>query len=117
MRMDELKPLLHVVSFSGGKDSTAMLLKMLEMGMQVDVVLCCDTGLVVPQLYDHIRKVEENTGIEVTTVKSEHSFEYLMFDKPIKRKKKELRGKTGYSWAGPLMRWCTNLLKTVPREK
>ena len=40
-----------------------------------------------------------------------------MFDKPIKRKKKELRGKTGYSWAGPLMRWCTNLLKTVPREK
>lgn len=117
MRMDELKPLLHVVSFSGGKDSTAMLLKMLEMGMQVDVVLFCDTGLEFPQLYDHIRKVEENTGIEVTTVKSEHSFEYLMFDKPIKRKKKELRGKTGYSWAGPLMRWCTNLLKTVPREK
>ena len=117
MRMDEFKPLFHVVSFSGGKDSTAMLLKMLEMGMQVDAVLFCDTGLEFPQLYDHIRKVEQNTGIKVTTVKSEHSFEYLMFDKPIKRKKKELRGKTGYSWAGPLMRWCTNLLKTVPREK
>lgn len=117
MRMDEMKPILNVVSFSGGKDSTAMLLKMLEMGMQVDVVLFCDTGLEFPLLYDHIRKVEQNTGVKVTTVQSEHSFEYLMFDKPIKRKKPELQGKTGYSWAGPLMRWCTNLLKTVPREK
>ncbi len=26
----------HIVSFSGGKDSTAMLLMMLERGMQVD---------------------------------------------------------------------------------
>lgn len=56
--MDELKPLLHVVSFSGGKDSTAMLLKMLEMGMQVDLVLFCDTGLEFPALYDHVHKVE-----------------------------------------------------------
>ena len=117
MRMDELKPLLHVVSFSGGKDSTAMLLKMLEMGMQVDVVLFCDTGLEFPALYDHVHKVEQDTGMKVTTVKSEYTFEYLMLHKPIKRKKPELRGKTGYSWAGPLMRWCTNLLKTVPREK
>ena len=70
MWMDEMKPLLHVVSFSGGKDSTAMLLKMLEMGMQVDVILFCDTGLEFEQLYDHIRKVEQNTGIKVTTVRS-----------------------------------------------
>ncbi len=97
--MDEQKPLLHVVSCSFDKDSTAMLLKMMELGMQIDVVLFCDTGLEFLQLYDHIRKVEENTGIKVTTVKNEHSFEYLMFDKPIKRKKPELRGKTGYSGA------------------
>ena len=94
MRMDELKPLLHVVSFSGGKDSTAMLLKMLEMGMQVDVVLFCDTSLEFPALYDHVHKVEQDTGMKVTTVKSEYTFEYLMLHKPIKRKKPELRGKT-----------------------
>jgi tRNA(Ile)-lysidine synthase TilS/MesJ len=32
-----------VVSFSGGKDSTAMLLKMLELGEPIDEVVCCDT--------------------------------------------------------------------------
>lgn len=111
------KPALHVVSLSGGKDSTAMLLRMLEENMPVDIVLFCDTGLEFPQLYEHIRKVEKNTGIKVTTVRSEYTFEYLFSEKPIKRKKPELQGKLGYSWAGPLMRWCTNLLKTVPREK
>lgn len=115
--MDELKPQLHCVSLSGGKDSTCLLLKMLEMGMQVDLVLFCDTGLEFPQIYTHLRKIKENTGIKITTVKSDYTFEYLMLHKPIKRKKPELRDKKGYSWAGPLMRWCTNLLKTVPREK
>lgn len=94
-----------------------MLLKMLELKMPVDVVLFCDTGLEFPQLYDHVRKVEQNTGIKITTVKSDDSFEYLFAEKPIKRKKESLKGKLGYSWAGPLMRWCTNLLKTVPRER
>ena len=108
---------LHVVSLSGGKDSTAMLLRMLEENMPVDVVLFCDTGLEFPQLYEHIRKVEKNTGIKVTTVRSEYTFEYLFSEKPIKRKKPDLQDRLGYSWAGPLMRWCTNLLKNVPREK
>ena len=83
--MDEMKPLAHMVSFSGGKDSTAMLLKMLEMGMQVDVVLFCDTGLEFPALYDHVHKVEQDTGMKVTTVKSEYTFEYLMLHKRIKQ--------------------------------
>ena len=34
---------LHVVSFSGGKDSTAMLLYMLEKGMRVDRIINVDT--------------------------------------------------------------------------
>lgn len=55
--MDEMKPILRCVSLSGGKDSTAMLLKMLEMGMQIDVVLFCETGLDFPEIEEHIRKV------------------------------------------------------------
>ncbi len=39
------KPKLHIVSLSGGKDSTAMLLRMLEEGMPVDIILFCDTGM------------------------------------------------------------------------
>lgn len=53
------KPKLHVVSFSGGKDSTAMLLRMLEEGMPVDIILFCDTGLEFPDMYRHIEKVEK----------------------------------------------------------
>ncbi len=33
----------YIVSFSGGKDSTAMLLRMLEENVQVDEILFCDT--------------------------------------------------------------------------
>ena len=38
--MEQTKPEYHVVSLSGGKDSTAMLLMMLERGMQIDDILC-----------------------------------------------------------------------------
>ena len=40
-----IKKDLHIVSFSGGKDSTAMLLRLLESGMPVDMILFNDTGL------------------------------------------------------------------------
>lgn len=40
---------VHVVSFSGGKDSTAMLLWMLELGMTVDEIIFCDTGVEFPR--------------------------------------------------------------------
>ncbi len=117
------KPKFVVVSFSGGKDSTAMLLKMLELGEQVDIILFCDTGLEFPQLYDHLRKVEQNIGREITTVKNSDGFEYLFSHKPIKRvrntKNTEKYGmeRIGYSWAGPKMRWCTEKLKNQPREQ
>ena len=39
------KPEYCVVALSGGKDSTAMLLGMIERGMQIDCILFCDTGL------------------------------------------------------------------------
>lgn len=63
------KPKLYVCSFSGGKDSTAMLLRLLEEGMPVDIILFCDTGLEFPQLYRHVDKVEHDIGREITRVK------------------------------------------------
>lgn len=117
------KPKLVVVSFSGGKDSTAMLLKMLERGEQVDVILFCDTGLEFPQLYDHISKVEQKIHRKVTTVKSSEDFEYMFAYKPVRRKpnaansKKYGMERRGYGWAGPKLRWCTEKLKNQPREQ
>ena len=66
----------HVIQFSGGKDSTAMLLMMLEQGMTVDEIIFCDTGMEFPQMYAHIDKVEKYTGRKITRIKAEKSFEY-----------------------------------------
>jgi len=48
--MSEKEP-LHIVSWSGGKDSTAMLVRMLELKMPVDVAVFADTFFEFPQMY------------------------------------------------------------------
>ena len=49
----------HIVSFSGGKDSTAMLLRMLEEKMPIDEIIYCDTGKDFPEMHKHIKQVDE----------------------------------------------------------
>lgn len=113
----------HVVSFSGGKDSTAMLLKMVESGMPIDCILFCDTGLEFPAMYEHIKAVEKRIGREITVVRAAETFEYMMFDKPINRRPNSSvisrygGSQNGYGWPGPRLRWCTERLKNEPREK
>lgn len=103
------KPDLHVVKFSGGKDSTAMLLRMKELGMRIDVILFCDTTVEFPAMYDHVKKVEEYVGIPITVLKSDNDFEYYLLEHTIKRRK----GGTiqGYPFPTATMRWCTRALK------
>ncbi|MBR0358180.1 MAG: phosphoadenosine phosphosulfate reductase family protein, partial [Selenomonadaceae bacterium] len=55
----ELKPPYYVVNFSGGKDSTAMLLRLLELDMTVDEIIFCDTTAEFPQMYEHVDRVEK----------------------------------------------------------
>ena len=104
----------HVVSFSGGKDSTAMLLRMLEIGMRVDEIIFCDTGVEFPQMYDHVDKVERYIGRQITRLKNEKSYEYwLLHHKYTPRCKESMNKKhdVGYSWATARNRWCTATLK------
>lgn len=121
--MDDEKKELHVVSLSGGKDSTAMLLRMLEEGMPVDVILFCDTGLEFPEMYGHLEEVERYTGRKVTRIRAPEPFEYYFLEHVAVGRRKtgcgEGRGayRKGYGWAGPRLRWCTQHLKTAPREK
>lgn len=105
----------HVIQFSGGKDSTAMLLMMLEQGMTVDEIIFCDTGMEFPQMYAHIDKVEKYTGRKITRIKAEKSFEYY-FSEHIKNKGKNV-GSVGYGWPRMWVRWCTRLLKQEPTKR
>jgi 3'-phosphoadenosine 5'-phosphosulfate sulfotransferase (PAPS reductase)/FAD synthetase len=101
--------LWHVVSFSGGKDSTAMLLLMIERKYQIDQIFFCDTGMEFPGMYEHINKVEKYIGRPITRLKAGKSFKYLMFEH-IKTKGKN-KGKKGYGWPTMWARWCTTTLK------
>ena len=113
---------LFVCSFSGGKDSTALLLRMLllrmlESGMPVNIILFNETGLDFPEMEAHIEKVEQYikkyTDIGITRIKPEKPFEYYFLEHEIHHRKNsaynEKFGAThkGYGWAGPKMRWCT----------
>ena len=105
----EEKKKVYIVSFSGGKDSTAMLLLLLEKGYPIDEVIMCDTGMEFEDMYTHIEKVRQNINIPITILKSEKTFEYLMFDH-VKTKGKN-KGSKGYSWPDFRNRWCTSNLK------
>ena len=106
------KDKLYVASLSGGKDSTAMVLRLIEEKLPLDLVLFCDTGLEFPQMYDHVRKVEQVITVPVVWLKAEQDFEYYMFHHTPERKPgSTYEGKIGMSWAGPKNRWCTSVLK------
>ena len=90
----------HAVSLSGGKDSTAMLLLMIEQDMPIDMVLSADTGMEFPEMYEHLAKLDEHLfrerGIHITTLRHPKGFEYLMSGRT--GKQKPAVRKTVQSW-------------------
>jgi 3'-phosphoadenosine 5'-phosphosulfate sulfotransferase (PAPS reductase)/FAD synthetase len=102
--------MLKIVSFSGGKDSTAMLLMLLEKGWPVDEIRFFDGGWEFPQMYDHLQEVEEYTGREITRVYPKKSFEHWMLRQRVIARKGPMKGKVhrvGNGWPSPMRRWCT----------
>ena len=51
----------YIASLSGGKDSTAMLLKIIELGLPLDDIIFIDTGKEYPEMYRHIQARFSNT--------------------------------------------------------
>lgn len=112
----------HAVSLSGGKDSSYLLLQMIERDMPIDAVLSADTGMEFPEMYEHLNKLDEllhrERGIHITTLRHPKGFEWLMFKEP-KQKPKSLANRAalgippyGNGWPGIRVRWCTGQLKT-----
>lgn len=100
----------NIVSFSGGKDSTALLLMMIDKEIPIDEIIFCDTGVEFSAMYDHINQVEKYINRKITVLKSDKDFEYLL----LHHKKKSGNNKDlGYGFPRMMMnRWCTTLLKT-----
>lgn len=99
-----------------------MLLLMLERGMPIDTVLWADTGMEYPEMYTHLRRLDQllyqERGIHITVLRHPKGFEWLMFDVPqqqkraIQRRKEAGQSLTGYGWPGVKVRWCAGQLKT-----
>lgn len=112
---------------SGGKDSTAMLLLMLEKGMPIDATFYADTGMEFPEMQKHMEKLDEllfrERGLHITTLRHPRGFEWMMFEEPKVRpsslEKRDKMGVPAYGngWPGPLVRWCTGQLKTKLMDK
>lgn len=79
----------NLVSVSGGKDSTAMLLLAIERNTENLQAVFADTGNEHEQTYDYVRYLEQATGVEIRWVKAD-------FSERIAKKKEYVLNK----WAG-----------------
>lgn len=98
----------YIASVSFGKDSLAMLLKLLEHNDKLDEVVFYDTGMEFKCVYKIIEKIApilKEKGIELTILKSKNNFEYMMTEKPVHKKDGTIQ--KGYSWCGNTCRWGT----------
>lgn len=109
--MEEKKK--YILSFSGGKDSTFLLLELIRRKYPLDEVVFFDTGWEFPVMYEHINKCKKlcsDNGITFVTLRPDYSFDYLMFEHETQS------GKVGYSWCGGNCRWGTTY-KTMALDR
>lgn len=71
---------VNIISVSGGKDSTALLLLALEQGVENIRPIFADTGNEHQETYDYIDYLEQSLNIEIVKVKAD-------FTKQIARKR------------------------------
>jgi 3'-phosphoadenosine 5'-phosphosulfate sulfotransferase (PAPS reductase)/FAD synthetase len=98
------KPVRHILSLSGGKDSTALALYMKDKVPNMEYVFC-DTDKELDETYDYLKKLQVFLNKPIVYLKAEgYNFDDL------------LEKRNGYL-PSPQARWCTELLKIKPFEK
>lgn len=93
----------HIVSLSGGKDSTALAIYLRDRIPNLEYVFC-DTGEELPETYEYLATLEAFLGREIRYVSARQSFEDM------------LKARGGYL-PSKQVRWCTELLKIRPFEE
>lgn len=98
----------YIASVSFGKDSLAMLLRLIEENKPLDEVVFYDTGMEFQAIYNirnKILPILKDKGIKYVELKPKQDFEYQMFEKVVKQGKPNEH--KGYSWCGSRCRWGT----------
>lgn len=104
----------HIASCSFGKDSLAMVLKLLEGNYPLDEVVFFDTGMEFDSIYNNRNKLKDilvNKHIKYTDLHSKNSFLYDMLVRPVKYRNQDNKKYPyhyGYEWCGGCTRWGTS---------
>jgi hypothetical protein len=98
-----VKQLRHILSLSGGKDSTALAIYLRDRVPDMEYVFC-DTKKELPETYEYLDRVEAYLGKAVVRLCDERGFDHWL----------EVFG--GFLPSSQ-MRWCTKMLKIKPFEK
>ena len=97
------RPARHILSLSGGKDSTALAIYLKDRIPELEYVFC-DTGEELPETYEYLDKLEVYLGRPIIRLKPDKTFQDF------------LRIRRGYLPSAQV-RWCTEHLKIKPFEQ
>ncbi len=92
----------HVLSLSGGKDSTALAIHMRDRVPEMEYVFC-DTHKELSETYEYLERLQAYLGKPIVRLSDERGFDHW------------LRIYGGYL-PSSRMRWCTKMLKIKPFE-
>jgi 3'-phosphoadenosine 5'-phosphosulfate sulfotransferase (PAPS reductase)/FAD synthetase len=99
----DARPTRHILSISGGKDSTALAVYMRDRVPDMEYAFC-DTGEELEETYDYIDRLSAYLGKEIVHLNPDRPFSHYL-----------------EMWGGLLpnarTRWCTHMLKIKPFER
>lgn len=92
----------HIVALSGGKDSTAMALRLAEVEPRDYLYVCTPTGRELPAMQAHWRQLSERLGQPLVSPPGPTLTQLIQTQKALP------------NWR---MRWCTRMVKIIPFER
>ena len=107
----------HILSFSGGKDSTALAVYLLEKYPEIAYeFVFCDTGAELPETYAYIERFEAIFGVKITRL---NALDLLGVKEKGMRNPFDIYLNEIYGgfMPSPSARWCTRELKIKPFEQ
>lgn len=93
----------HILSLSGGKDSTALAIYMKDRVPEMEYAFC-DTGEELPETYEYLDRLEAFLGKKIVRLNPDRPFRHYL---------EIYRGVL----PDPRTRWCTRMLKIKPFER
>ena len=90
----------HIVGLSGGKDSTALALRLAEIEPRDYEYICNETGNELPEMIDHWNRLEDLLGKPIIRVRYKHDLEGAIDQMNM--------------LPSVFSRWCTRVLKIEP---